>query len=145
MLDRDSFQRIADWLDVNAQFFGDYSHNRLETQPPLAEGERRLRAAIAKRFGQELAEQPYAALVNVANPAESRILLAPLPTAASGWGQIKKGAFSGSDDPAYQEMQKLVAASIAPLPYRDIAGTCGRDTNCRCGNCWVRQLKLGQK
>lgn len=144
-LDRDSFQRIADWLDVNAQFFGDYSHNRIETQPPLVEGERVLRAAIAKRFGQELAQQPFAALVNVANPAESRILMAPLPTAAGGWDQIKKGAYSGRDDAAFQELARLVAASITPLPYRDVAGTCGRDSNCRCGNCWVRQLKLGQR
>lgn len=143
-LDRASFQRIVDWLDVNAQFFGDYSHNRIETQPPHPEGERVLRAAIAKRFGQDLAKQPFATLVNVANPAESRILLAPLATKAGGWGQLANG-FADKNDPEYLELCRLVAASITPLPYRDIAGTCGRDDNCRCGNCWVRKLRLSQQ
>ncbi|HUT33151.1 MAG TPA: hypothetical protein VNE39_06720 [Planctomycetota bacterium] len=138
-LDRESFQRIVDWLDLNAQFYGDYSFNRIETQPPLPEGEKALREAIARRFGQELAQQPYAALVNVANPAESRILLAPLPVAAGGWGQVKDKAFRGKDDPAYQEMARLIEASVTPPKHHDIAGTCGRTDGCRCGNCWVRK------
>ena len=35
----------------------------------------------------------------------------------------------------------LVEAAIRPLPYHDIAGTCGRDEDCRCLSCWVRELK----
>ncbi|MCY3017876.1 MAG: hypothetical protein NTW87_02435 [Planctomycetota bacterium] len=138
-LDRESFQRVVYWLDLNAQFYGDYSFNRAENQPPLANGEKTLRAAIEKRFGSELAGQPYAALVNVANAAESRILLAPLPAAAGGWGQISTGAYGGTDDPSYQEMRALVGASITPLKYHDVAGTCGREASCCCGNCWVRK------
>jgi hypothetical protein len=34
-------------------------------------------------------------------------------------------------------MRQLVEASIAPLEFHDIAGTCGRD-KCVCGTCWVR-------
>ena len=138
-LDRESFQRIVDWLDVNAQFYGDYSFNRIETQPPSPEGEKLLREAVAKRFGAELAAQPYAALVNVAMPSESRVLMAPLPVAAGGWGQIAKGAYSGKSDPGWQEMLKLVEGSVTPLTYHDIAGTCGRDQGCRCSGCWVRK------
>jgi len=137
-LDRDSFQRIVDWMDVNCQFYGDYSFNRIEDQPPLPAGEKALREAIARRFGDEIAQQPFAALVNVANTGESRILMAPLPQKAGGWGQIERGAYSGASDPAYVEMRKLVEASITPTPHKDIAGTCGRDAGCRCGSCWVR-------
>ena len=137
-LDRESFQRIVDWLDVNAPLYGDYSHNRIETQPPSSEGEKLLREAIAKRFGPELAAQPYPALVNVANPSESRVLMAPLPVAAGGWGQIAQGAFSGKGDPGWQEMLKLVEGSVTPPKYHDIADTCGREDRCICGCCWVR-------
>ncbi|MDP6045947.1 MAG: hypothetical protein QGG25_10090, partial [Phycisphaerae bacterium] len=138
-LDRESFQRIVDWLDVNAQIYGDYSHNRIEKQRSRFEGVKRLREAIAKRFGKKLASQPYTALVNVANPSESRVLMAPLPAAAGGWGQIAKGAFSGKIDPGWQEMRKLVEGSISPPKYRDIDGACGRDGACVCGCCWVRK------
>ena len=137
-LDRQSFQRIVDWLDLNAQFYGDYSFNRIEDQPPQAEGEKALREAVAKRFGPELARQPFAMLVNVVNVEESRILQAPLPAAAGGWGQVKNG-YKGRDGPAYKEMRSLVEATIAPPKYQDIAGTCGRDSGCRCGVCWVRK------
>jgi len=137
-LDRDAFQRIVDWMDVNAQFYGDYSFNRIETQPPSAEGEKALRAAIRQRFGSELAAQPLAALVNAAHPDESRILRAPLPEAAGGWEQIAQNPFTGTDDPGWQAMRTLVAACVTPLKYHDIAGTCAQDA-CRCGNCWVRK------
>ena len=138
-LDRESFQRVVDWLDLNAQCYGDYSFNRIETRMPLAQGERALRAAIEQRFGPELAGQPYPALVNVANPAESRILMGPLSKTAGGWGQITQNAYSSAGDPAYADMRKLVEASIAPLKYQDVAGTCGHENGCRCGDCWVRK------
>jgi cytochrome c553 len=137
-LDRESFQRVVDWLDLNAQFYGDYSFNRIENQPPSAEGEKSLREAIARRFGSELAQQPFAALVNVAMPSESRILKAPLAREAGGWGLISRGGWRNTADPDYREMVKLVEASITPLSHQDIAGTCGRSQGCRCGCCWVR-------
>jgi len=139
--DRESFQRIVDWLDLNAQCYGDYSFNRDEDRQPAPDGEKALRAAIEQRFGAELARQPFAALVNVAQPDESRVLLAPLRSEAGGWGQIAKGAFASKSDPAWQELHSLVERSIAPLRCRDIAGTCGRDQGCVCGGCWVRKAR----
>jgi hypothetical protein len=102
------------------------------------EGEKALREAVRKRFGAELAEQPFAALVNISLPAESRILLAPVSEKAGGWGQIAQGAWQSQNDPAYQEMFKLVEGSIVPRQFTDVAGTCGRDKGCRCGGCFVR-------
>jgi hypothetical protein len=144
-LDRQSLQRILDWLDLNAQFYGDYSFNRAESRATSEEGEQALRAAIAKRFGPDLAGQPLAALVNVTFPEESRILKAPLPEKAGGWGQIQEGAFAGTDDPAYRDMRRLVEAMIVPLTRHDIAGTCGSgpEGGCNCGCCWVRLAREG--
>ncbi len=140
-LDPQSRQRIIDWLDLNAQFHGTYSWNKDEWRRPDPKGEKLLREYVRRRFGNELAGQPFAALVNVALPDESRILKAPLALEAGGWGQIERGGWKSSDEPDYQELQRLVRAAIQPLPYHDIAGTCGRDEDCRCLSCWVRKVK----
>jgi len=140
-LDPDSRQRIFDWLDLNAPFYGTYSWNKDEWQWPNPEGEKMLREHIRQRFDDRLAGQPFAALVNVALPSESRILKAPLATDAGGWGQIEQGGWNSTDDPDYRKMARLVHAAIQPLPYHDIAGTCGRNEDCRCLSCWVRNAK----
>ncbi|MGB2823715.1 MAG: hypothetical protein WBF17_22225, partial [Phycisphaerae bacterium] len=143
-LDRESFQRIVDWLDLNAQYYGDYSFNRAERQPPDRAGEEALRERIRLRFGEELAGEPFAGLVNVALPSESRILKAPLAAKAGGWGQITTNGWSSTKDRSYQEMLKLVEGSIRPVERHDIAGTCGAEDGgrgCRCGCCWVRQVR----
>ena len=137
-LDPASMQRLVDWLDLNVQYAGDYSFNRVEDRQADAAGEKALRAYVRKRFGATLAAQPFAALVNVGQPDQSRLLRAPLPVAAGGWGQIA-GGWKTTDDPAYTHALKLVTASIAPLKYRDIDGTCGRP-QCICKSCWVRKL-----
>jgi hypothetical protein len=137
-LDRESFGRIVDWLDVNAVYYGDYSWNKLEWRKPLPEGERSLREHIHGRFGPALAEQPFAALVNVALPEESRILKAPLAVKAGGWGLFPEKEWRGTRDPDYLRTRQLVEASIAPRQHHDIAGTCGRDDHCTCDSCWVR-------
>jgi hypothetical protein len=139
-LDRDSRQRVIDWLDLNAPLYGTYSWNKDEWRWPDPEAEQLLRAHIRRRFGDKLAEQPFAALVNVALPSESRILKAPLAVEAGGWGQIEQG-WKSSNEPDYQKMSRLVEAAIQPLPYHDIAGTCGRDGDCLCLSCWVRKVK----
>jgi hydrazine synthase alpha subunit-like protein len=138
-LDPESRQRIIDWLDLNAQFHGTYSWNKDEWRRPDPEGEKVLRAHVRQRFGDELAKQPFAALVNVALPGESRILKAPLARGADGWGQIEQGGWKSSDEPDYRQMRRLVRAAIEPLPYHDIAGTCGQDEACVCLSCWVRK------
>ncbi len=143
-LDRESFQRIADWLDLNGQYFGDYSHNRLEHRSIDGRGEKALRSAIEQRFGAEMARQPLAALINVALPRESRILLSPLAVKAGGWGQITRGGWASTSDPSYRQMVKLVGAAITPLSRTDIAGTCGSEPGrrgCSCGVCWVRGVR----
>ena len=47
-LDRESFQRIVDWLDTNALFYGDYSWNKAEWRKPSPGGEQALREHIRK-------------------------------------------------------------------------------------------------
>jgi hypothetical protein len=136
---RDDLERIITWLDLNAQQYGDYSFNRVETREASPDGEKRLRKYIGTLFGSKLAAQPFGALVNVGQPNESRILMAPLSSKAGGWGQIKKGTWATRKDPAYQKMIELVNTSIVPLEYTDIKGTCGR-AKCVCNSCWVRKL-----
>jgi hypothetical protein len=137
-LDRESFQRIVDWLDTNAMFYGDYSWNKVEWRKPSPGGEKVLREHIRETFGEELAGQPFAALVNVAQPSESRILKAALSTAAGGWRQNETDGWRDTTHPGYRKMRQLVHAAIAPLEFHDIADTCARD-KCLCDTCWVRQ------
>jgi hypothetical protein len=140
-LDPESRRRIIDWLDLNAPLYGTYSWNKDEWRRPDPAGEQALRTYLRQRFGDALAGQPFAALVNVALPEESRILKAPLAIGAGGWGQIEQGGWRSTDDPEYQKLRELVQAAIQPMPFHDIAGTCGRDANCRCLSCWVRQVQ----
>ena len=144
-LDRPNFQRIVDWLDLNVQYFGDYSFNRPEQRPLDPEGVKALRAHIAEVFSPKLAAQPIEALVNVALPSSSRILKAPLALSAGGWGQIKtaNGLWKSTGDPGYRKMVKLVEGSIQPLAQKDIDGTCGRE-KCVCRSCWVRKLRAAR-
>ena len=138
-IDREGFQRIVDWLDVNAQFYGDYSWNKQEWVGSKPEGETALREHIAKTFGPRLAEQPYAALVNVCLPTESRILKSPLAVAAGGWDQMV-GGWSNTEHPGYQKMLGLVRASIGAPQFHNACGTCNR-VPCECRGCWVRQAR----
>lgn len=137
-LDRESFARVVDWLDVNAPCYGDYSWNKAEWRQADAQGEAALRDHIRARFGPELARQPLAALVNVALPEESRILKAPLAAKAGGWGLLPAHGWRDTADPDYQRMRQLVEAAIARPALHDVAGTCGRDGHCVCDSCWVR-------
>ena len=136
----EGLQRIVDWLDLNAQYYGDYSRNRAEDRRTSGKEEKILRERIAAEFGPKLAAQPLEALINTAMPTESRILNAPLAVKAGGWGQITKNGWGSKGDPGYQEMRRLVEATIVSCESHDIAGTCGR-TRCRCGTCWTRRLR----
>lgn len=136
-VDPESMERLITWLDLNGQFYGDYSFNRIENRKVSAQGVKQLRAEITRQFGAELAAQPFVSLVNSSCISESRILKAPLAPSAGGWGQIANG-WSSTSDPGYQQMLKLVEASLEPLPYADRDGTCGRPDHCVCGSCWVR-------
>ena len=77
--------------------------------------------------------------MNVALPEESWILKAPLAAEAGGWGLLPEKGWCNTSDPNYLQLRQLVEAALAPAPYRDIAGTCGRDEHCVCDTCWVRR------
>ncbi|NQT88785.1 PD40 domain-containing protein, partial [bacterium] len=107
-LGRDDFQRIADWADMNYIRYGDYeTRDKPEWNVPPKGTEAALRAAVKARFGDKIAGQPIQALVNVAQPDESRILKAPLALAGGGWGQLTP-AWESTDDPTCKKMLALV-------------------------------------
>jgi len=138
-LDASSFTRIITWLDLSGQYYGDYSWNRIELRKPSRDGLKVLRNHIAATFGKEISQAPFAALVNVADVDESRILKAPLARSAGGWAQIA-GGWKSTSDKGYREMKKLVVASIEPMAQHDIESTCNLP-DCKCGSCWVRTRK----
>ena len=139
-LDRESFQRVVDWLDVNAICYGDYSWNKVEWRAAAPQGEAALRQHIRTTFGEQLARQPFESLVNVAEPSESRILQAPLAVSGGGWGQITNGGWHNTAEEGYRRMRQLVEAAIAPLKFQDLDGVCGHD-QCVCDTCWVRRAE----
>jgi hypothetical protein len=137
--DRESFLRVIHWLDLNAQFFGDYSWNKQEWRQVAPEGEKALRAYVEELFGPKLAGQPLAALANISLPRQSRILMAPLPEEAGGWGQIEQG-WRRPEDPRFRKMEKLVRQAYEPVPHIDVLGTCNQEP-CECRSCWIRQAR----
>jgi len=60
-----------------------------------------------------MARQPFAALVNIAAPSESRALKAPLTIAAGGWGQCRQ-SWGSIDDARYQAMRDRVLVAVGP-------------------------------
>ncbi|MCX6998121.1 MAG: hypothetical protein NTV49_13820 [Kiritimatiellaeota bacterium] len=65
-------------------------------------------------------DSPKCALVNVGQPDESRILMAPLAVAAGGWGRLP--AWHSKDDPNYKKMVELVAKCIVRNPNENDNG-----------------------
>ena len=116
-LSKDDFQRVVNWLDLNAQFYGDYSSSKRESLKISSADEKALRDAIRAELGEKIAAQPIEALVNVAYPAQSRILNMPLAVSAGGWGQMDKWA--NRDAPGYKKISALVAKSIPPFKPRN--------------------------
>lgn len=112
-LDAESFTRIAEWLDLNGQYYGDYSFQRPERRAPSEEGVKALRGQVRQSCGachRDLADQPLAALVNVAQPDESRVLRAPLATTEGGWGQCRQ-LWPSTAEAGYTAMQARVLAA----------------------------------
>jgi len=140
-LDPESFLRIVQWLDLNGQYYGDYSFNRPERRRPRPEGERQLRSHIARTCGrchEGMSKQPFAALVNMALLEESRVLKAPLVTSAGGWAQCRGVTWPNTNAAGYQAMLQRVRDAAGPPGPTDVAGTCNREP-CICGACWVRK------
>lgn len=119
-LDKDSFHRIVDWLDLNAQCYGDLFPNKVEQRRFNYEALGKLREYVKQVFGDELAGQPERALVNLAQPDESRILCAPLAVKAGGWGQIQ--GWKNKNEPGYRKMAELVEACIVRAANENSTG-----------------------
>jgi len=96
---------------------------------------------MAEVFGDKWSREPLDALVNRGLITESRILKTPLAVAAGGWGQIS-GEWNSTRDPGYRKMLAFAEKVFRPSKHRDVAGTCGRDENCKCGNCWIRSERI---
>jgi hypothetical protein len=120
-MDRDSYMRIIEWLDLNAQCYGDLFPNKLEQRRFNGEALKELRAYAKELFGDKIAGQPDRALINVAQPDESRILMAPLAKGAGGWGQLE-GAWRSRDDEGYKKMAALVDKCIIRSPRENRNG-----------------------
>jgi len=129
-LSKDDFQAIVDWLDLNAQFYGDYDHVKRENRKIGSDDEKAIRAFVKAEFGDELAAQPIEALVNVAYPKQSRILNMPLATSAGGWGQTKK--WSSKDDAGYKKLAAMIDKALPPIKQRNY-------------NVWLKQNTPGYK
>ncbi len=113
-MDRDSYMRIIEWLDVNAQCYGDLFPNKIEQRRIDAKAMTALRAYAVSLFGNAFVNQPDRALINVAQPDESRILMAPLAASAGGWGQMR--GYAGKTDPRYKKMAALLDKCIIRRP-----------------------------
>ncbi len=120
VVDRPSFQRIVDWLDLNAQCYGDLFPNKIEQRSINAAAMTQLRAFIKPLFGEAIANQPERALINPAQPDESRILMMPLATAAGGWGQLQ--AWTSRNDPNFKKLCSLVEKCIVREPNENDNG-----------------------
>lgn len=119
-MDRDSYRRIIEWLDTNAQAYGDLFPNKLEERRINEQALGTLRAHIREHFGDKIAAQPERALINTAQIDESRILMMPLSRDAGGWGQIER--WNSRDDPGYQTMLELVEQCIVRDPNENTFG-----------------------
>jgi hypothetical protein len=120
-MDRQSRQRIFDWMDVNAQVYGDLFPNKVDQRLVAPAGLKALRAYITSVFGEKIAKQPARALINVAQVDESRILMAPLATGAGGWGQMKP-QWKSKKDAGYLKMLDLVKRCIVSVVNENSAG-----------------------
>ncbi len=105
-MDRESCLRIIEWMDLNAQCYGDLFPNKLEERQINGRAVTQLRVYVKELFGEALANQPERALINVAQINESRILMAPLATEAGGWGQMP--GYTSKTEPTYMKMADLV-------------------------------------
>jgi len=109
-MDQGSYMRIIEWLDLNAQCYGDLFPNRLEERKIDEDAMGKLREYAKELFGEKIAEQPERALINTAQPDESRILMMPLPKTAGGWGQVE--GYKNTEDEKYKKMAKMVDKCI---------------------------------
>lgn len=120
-MDKDSYMRVIEWLDLNAQCYGDLFPNKLEERNFNGGEFNNLRAYAKEILGEDFSKAPERALVNLAQPDESRILMAPLAKSAGGWGQVQP-EWKSKSDPAFKKMQELVEKCIVRKPNENTNG-----------------------
>jgi hypothetical protein len=120
-MDRQSRQRIFDWMDLNAQVYGDLFPNKVDHRLIDPAALKALRAYIASILGEKIANQPGRSLINVAQVDESRILMAPLARSAGGWGQMKP-QWNSRTDAGYLKMLKMVNRCLVSIVNENTAG-----------------------
>ena len=118
--DRESYMRVIEWMDLNAQCFGDLFPNKIEERGINNAGVNPLQTYVKELFGDTIAKQPIGALINFVQPDESRILMMPLPENKGGWGQIK--GYSSKTDDKYKKMAELIEACIKRHPNENTNG-----------------------
>jgi hypothetical protein len=119
-MDRDSILRVIEFLDLNAQYYGDLFPVKMEDRTLDKQKFAKVEAFAEKLFGDAFTGQPERSLINPVQIDESRILMAPLPVESGGWGQIK--GYSDKDDPDYTRMVELVNDSIVKRPGENTSG-----------------------
>ena len=137
-MDRDSYLRVIEWLDLNAQCFGDLFPYKLEERRIDPKALLVLREHVRERFGEKLASEPERALINVAQPDESRILMAPLAVEAGGWGQVP--GFQSRSDPGYRKLAELVEKCIVRSDRENRNGW-QPTLECGGGESWVMKAR----
>jgi hypothetical protein len=120
-IDTVSYMRVIEWLDLNAQCYGDLFPNKLEERELSGKAMNELKAYAKKTLGDKYGQYPDRALVNAAQPEESLTLMAPLAKAEGGWGQVQPG-WKSKSDAGFIKMQELVANSIVHKPNENTNG-----------------------
>lgn len=137
-MDRESFLRIIEWMDLNAQCYGDLFPNKLEDRRVDSAKLEELRTFVRENVDRKLADQPERALINVAQIDESRVLMAPLAENAGGWGQIDK--FKSRNDENYKKLVELVEACIIHSDNENLNGW-EPTYECGGGESWVMEAR----
>jgi hypothetical protein len=118
-LDRESLDRIATWIDLNAVYYGTFACVR----PGNSGGRSPIDPSGIKRLneltGMNVADEVRDTYVNLTRPELSLCLTANLP------GAGPSTRFTGTDDPAYQQALAIIragAADLARRPRMDMSG-----------------------
>ena len=124
-LDRESFDRLVTWIDMNAVYYGSFASAR----PGSLGGRSPLAPPQIKRLGEltgvNVADEIRASWVNLTRPELSLCLLANLPQQAGGRAEPGKARFAGTADAAYQEALSIIKAGadeLARAPRMDMPG-----------------------
>jgi len=113
-IDPESKRQIIEWMDLNCQSAGDMFRNRpIDSRRVQRIKMIKLREYAKSLFGDKFAgsKVPDRALINILQPDQSRVLLAPLPTNKGGWGQLN--GYRDTNDEKFKKMQELVEAAIS--------------------------------